>query len=91
MGVARFNDVSYASLVDTITQKHFLLSTKTKSELDVALASVLTDADSDGPSAVVQKNGASVLLKLNGGASPLHAIDGVRGPCVADRQPFPGR
>jgi len=69
VGIARFDGVSYASLVDPQTGYHFLLSTVTQSEQGIVLTSVQTNDDPSGPSAIIQKDGVSVLVALDAGIS----------------------
>jgi hypothetical protein len=67
VGLARFDGVAYASLINTKTQEHILLSTAT-SERFLKLVSVTPDDDPAGPSALIQNNGVSILLKLGSDA-----------------------
>ena len=69
VGIAKFDGISYASLLDRQTGNHFLLSTDKKSELNVALSSVRTDYDPSGPAAIVEKDSVSVIVKLESGIS----------------------
>ena len=69
VGIAEFDGISYASLVDRQTGNHFLLSTDKKSELDVALISVKTYDDSAGPAALIEKDTETVLVKMGSGIS----------------------
>jgi hypothetical protein len=67
VGLARFDGVSYASLLNTKTQEHVFLSTANP-EGGLKLSSITTDNDPLGPSAWIQNNGVSILLKLGSGA-----------------------
>jgi len=69
VGIAKFDGISYASLLDGQTGGHFLLSTDKKSDLDVTLISVRTYDDASGPAAIIEKDNVSVLVKLESGIS----------------------
>lgn len=64
VGIARSDGVSYASIVDKPTQQqHFLLSTE-KPVNGLTLVSITQGHGSSGGSAVIQKGGESIVLKL---------------------------
>lgn len=64
VGVARNDGVSYASVVDKPTQQqHFLLSTN-KPVNGLTLVSITQGHGSSASSAVIQKGGESIILKL---------------------------
>ena len=63
VGIARYDGVSYASIVDPQNGYHFLLSTISRSPLGLVLVSVATGQESS-PSATIQKDGVSIILGL---------------------------
>ena len=63
VGVARFDGISYASLIDRQTKEHFLLSTE-KAENGLTLTSITSDWSASGASAVIQQDGRLIILKL---------------------------
>jgi hypothetical protein len=89
VGIARFEGISYASLLDQQTGDHFLLSTDKKSEFDVALASVRTDDDPSGPGAIILKDNVSVLIKLESELSVASSDSST--PAVVVGQPYPAQ
>jgi hypothetical protein len=72
VGLARLDGVAYASLINAKTQEHVLLSTA-NTEGGLKLASIATDNDPLGPSALIQNNGVSILLKLGSGGFQVQA------------------
>jgi len=72
VGIARFDGASYACLFDAKTQRHLLLSTRDP-ESGLKLVSVASEDDSVGPSALIQANGTSILLKLGYGTITVSA------------------
>ncbi len=62
VAVARYDGISYASLVDNRTREHFLLSTKNPAR-GLVLTQVTPDWDASGVSAVIRQNGESLLLQ----------------------------
>jgi hypothetical protein len=69
VGISRIDGISFANLLDQQTGNHFLLSTDRKSDFDVTLTSVQTGEDPTGPSATIQKDGVTVLVKLESDVS----------------------
>jgi hypothetical protein len=63
VGVAQFDGISYASLIDRQTKFHLLLSTA-KPEQRLKLISVGGDDSPFGPSAVIESEGVSIRLKV---------------------------
>jgi len=69
VGLAQFDGVSYASLIDKQTQEHFVLS----SDKPVKSLTLISVAHStEGGSAVIQRNGEILTLKQEG--APLAAL-----------------
>lgn len=63
VGIAHFEGTSYASLIDRQTKYHFLLSSD-KPNQGLKLISVGGDDSPAGPSAILEKDGVSVQLKV---------------------------
>ena len=63
-GVAQFDGVSYASLIDKKSQEHFLLSTD-KPARGLKLVSISHGKDPSDTVAVIEGNGQSITLKLD--------------------------
>jgi hypothetical protein len=86
VGIAQFDGVYYASVVDRKTQEHFLLTTDKPSN-GMTLTSVTTGHNGSETVAVVQKDGQAMTLKLEQVASAA----GVPGaPPMPSTMPFPG-
>lgn len=68
VGIAEFDGVSYASLIDKKSQEHFLLAGD-EPDHGLALVSVTRGKDIGGTSAVVKKNGQLLTLKLEKSAA----------------------
>jgi hypothetical protein len=90
VGIAQFDGVSYASLIDKKNQEHFILSGD-KTERGMKLLSVTQGKDADGTFAVVQKDGAPLTLKLETAATPAPGLANAGNPAVPSPQiPMPG-
>ena len=95
VGIAKFDDVSYASVIERQNQEHFLISTD-KPTRGLTLTSITRGQDGTDTYAVVLKDGQSITLKLEQppvteaipGAPPLNplAIPGGMTPQI----PMPG-
>jgi hypothetical protein len=102
VGIAQFDGVSYASLVNKQTQEHFLVASDKPNE-GFTLTSVTRGHDPSGTLAVLQKDGQSMTLKLetapvaggptvppmlgiNGGIPPPPGMNGG----MANMPPMPG-
>jgi hypothetical protein len=66
VGLAQFDGVSYASLIDKQSNEHFVLSSD-KPVKNLTLVSIAHTAD--GTSAVIQRNGEILTLKQDNSAS----------------------
>lgn len=97
VGIARFDGVSYASLIDKQSQEHFLLS-DAKPIRGLKLISITEGKTTAESFAVVQKNGESLTLKLEPPATgPVASVPGMPpqipmpNPAIAVPQiPMPG-
>ncbi len=78
VGVAQFDHVSYASLVDRHTQEHFVVSTEEPSH-GVVLLSIIRDADQTPSSAALRIKGESQILPLEAASKGPH-LPGLPGP-----------
>ena len=93
VGLAQFDGVSYASLVDKQTQEHFVLASD-KPVRNLTLVSIAHTAD--GGSAVLQRNGEMLTLKQEGepaaapGQPPPNAPPGVPMPTFPQMNPSVG-
>jgi hypothetical protein len=72
VGVAQFDGVSYASLVDKHNQQHFLVSGD-KPDHGVTLVSITRGHDSGDTTAVVEKDGQTLTLTLTVPPAPAGA------------------
>jgi len=75
VGIAEIDGVSYASLVEKQNNEHFLVSSD-KSVRGLMLTSIIRNPNSSDTSAVVQKDGRTITLKLEQ-ASTMAAPPGV--------------
>lgn len=91
VGVSRIDGVSYANLINTLTKEHILLSSE-KSERELILTSVTPDSGSSVPSAIIQKDGESILLKLDSQATIISSNSGASTATfsMASKIPMPG-
>jgi hypothetical protein len=81
VGVAQFDHVSYASLVDRHTQEHFVVSSEQPSH-GVVLLSIIRDADQTPSSAALRIRGDSQILPLESASKTVH-LPGLPGPAGA--------
>jgi hypothetical protein len=88
VGIAEFDGVPYASLVDKQSQEHFLLSGD-KPIRGLTLLSITRGHDGSDTTAVVQRNGESLTLKLTSVASPAASTQ-VGSTIVPPQIPMPG-
>jgi hypothetical protein len=91
VGIAEFDHVSYASLVDRHTREHFVVSTQAPAR-GVVLLSILHAHPPDRNSAALEIDGLSVVLPLETPAAPAPvAVAGastpVPGPAVVPSMP----
>jgi hypothetical protein len=77
VGMAEFDGVSYASLVDKHTQEHFVLTSE-KPVKDLTLLSLRRDAN--GASAVIERQGEQLVLREENAAPTPAAIAAASGP-----------
>jgi len=70
VGLAQFDGISYASLIEKQNQEHFLLSSD-KPARGLTLVSVSHGHDAASTCAVIQKGGTSITLKLEEASMPL--------------------
>ncbi len=73
-GIAKFDNVSYASLIDKGNQEHFLLSTQ-RPDRGLKLISIQSAHDSSPVRAILQKDGQELCVEMDAPAG---------GPTVAD-------
>jgi hypothetical protein len=90
VGIAEFDGTSYASLIETGSHEHFLLSSGQEAR-GLKLLSVTQGKGPDGTVAVVEKNGQSLTLKLESAppASP-PGIANVPAMTLTPQIPMPG-
>jgi hypothetical protein len=89
VGIAQFDGVAYASLVEKQNQEHFLLSGD-KPVRGLTLVSIARGHDGTDTTAVVLRNGEQLTLKLTSGAGP--AASGLNAtPFPVPQIPMPGQ
>lgn len=88
-GVARYDGVSYASLIESQTQQHFLLSTE-KPVRGLTLISITPGHGQTGNQAVVQKDGQPITLQQDPSESAPVAMTGLNNAPAAQPLPAPG-
>ena len=100
VGIAQFDGVSYASLIERQNQEHFLISTD-KPTRGITLSSITRGKDGSDTTAIVQKDGQPLTLKLeqapvvpmavmNPGMPPVPNIQMPMPGVVAPQIPMPG-
>jgi hypothetical protein len=84
VGIAEFDGISYASIIDkkSQNQEHILLSSEKDAD-GLKLVSVTRGQDAEGTTAVVLKNGETLTLKLDPSAgSPAPGMTPVPAPVI---------
>ncbi len=95
VGIAQFDGVSYASLIDKGSQEHFLVSSD-KPARGLTLVSVTNGRTSSDITVVLQRNGESITLKPEQGAvlptmaANAPAIPPPPSPYAVQPSPYPG-
>jgi hypothetical protein len=89
VGIARFDGVSYASLIETQSQQHFLLSSETPAR-GLTLISITRGQGSSGNQAVVQKDGQPITLVQDTSNSGPVAMSGPPPNAMPQPLPMPG-
>jgi hypothetical protein len=73
VGIAQFDGISYASLIDKQTQEHFVVSSD-KPFKNISLVSISPGKGGSATTAVVQRNGEPLTLTLD--TTPVAAANG---------------
>jgi hypothetical protein len=90
VGIAQFDGISYASLIEKQNQEHFLISSD-KATKGLTLLSITRGHDGGDTLAVVQKDGEQITLKLEQlPAGPVTGAGALPGMPPVNSVPMPG-